>query len=216
MLALVAPLVAALLAVAPGPATSGPEGTVLEVPYRSQLDGSAYQAANCGPTSVAMALAYFGVDASLWEVRVRAMIQQGSWVSDEGGYSDDYGVFIHHLSDVVEGYGLRTQGLWRREGARLDRLRGWSADDIRRSVAAGQPVVAQVRYGSLPERGGSYRGDHYVLVHGFRGDAFVYSDPLDRGGGGPGVTIAEGDLLRAMDDASAPRSAFAVYARPAR
>ena len=30
-------------------------------PYRSQLDGSAYQEANCGPTAVGMALDAFGV-----------------------------------------------------------------------------------------------------------------------------------------------------------
>lgn len=213
MLALIAPLAAAIMTLAPVQATGGPGGTVLEVPYRSQLDGSAYQTANCGPTSVAMAMAYFGVDVPLWDLRVRAMIEQGSWVDDEGGYSDDYGVFIHHLSSVVESYGLRTQGLWTREGARIDRLRRWSAEDLRRSIQANQPVVVQVRYRGLPESAGSYTGDHYILVHGFAGDAFVYSDPLDRDGGGPEISVSAEDLLAAMDGASVPRSAFAVYAK---
>src|SRR5205814_9519215 len=38
---------------------------VLPLPYRSQLDGSPYAGANCGPTALSMVLAYYGIDASL-------------------------------------------------------------------------------------------------------------------------------------------------------
>jgi hypothetical protein len=68
---------------------------VLDVPYRNQLDGSAYALSNCGPTSLSMALAYYGIDVSPWDLRVRAMQAQQSWVDDEGGYSDHYGVFVY-------------------------------------------------------------------------------------------------------------------------
>jgi uncharacterized protein YvpB len=46
---------------------------VRDVQYCNQLDGSAYVLANCGPTSLAMVLAYYGIDASRWDLRVKAM-----------------------------------------------------------------------------------------------------------------------------------------------
>jgi Peptidase_C39 like family len=112
---------------------SGPlEAHVLNVPYRSQLDGSAYAMSNCGPTSLSMVLAYYGIDAPIWDLRVAAMQAQHSWVDDEGGYSDDYGVFVYNLASVAEVMGLRTTGLWTREGVRVDRLREWQASDFTR------------------------------------------------------------------------------------
>jgi uncharacterized protein YvpB len=191
------------------------ESVLLDVPYRSQLDGSPDATANCGPTTVAMLLAFHGIDASPWEVRVRAMQAQDSWVDSEGGYSDDYGVFIHHLATVVEGYGLRTEGLWHREGFRIDRLREWQPADVRNALREGHPVVVQVRYQSLPQRSEApYSGDHYIVVHGAGAGEFVYSDPYDRRGGGPGQIMTEEELARAMSEASIPRAAFAVYTRP--
>jgi uncharacterized protein YvpB len=191
------------------------ESVLLDVPYRSQLDGSPYETANCGPTSVAMLLAFHGIDASPWEIRVRAMQAQDSWVDSEGGYSDDYGVFIHHLATVAESYGLRTEGLWHREGFRIDRLREWQPADVRNALRVGHPVVVQVRYQSLPERSEvPYSGDHYIVVHGAEAGEFIYSDPYDRRGGGPGRIMTEEELARAMSEASIPRAAFAVYAPP--
>src|SRR6266850_7731795 len=119
---------------------------VLDVPYRNQLDGSAYALANCGPTSLAMVLAYYGIDASAWDLRVRAMKIQHSWVGDDGGYSDSYGVFVYNLAAVAEGMGLRVDGLWAREGGRVDRLRQWQPADLRRAILADQPVIVQVKY----------------------------------------------------------------------
>src|SRR5215216_502581 len=49
---------------------------VLQLPYRSQLDGSPYAGANCGPTSLSMMLAYYGIEASPWELRVKSMKAQ--------------------------------------------------------------------------------------------------------------------------------------------
>src|SRR4051794_32147179 len=45
----------------------------LTVPYRSQLDGSSYAEANCGPTSVAMALAALGKVDTLENLRTAAL-----------------------------------------------------------------------------------------------------------------------------------------------
>ena len=52
-------------------------------------------------------------------------------------------------------------------------------DEIRDHVTwARPPVIVQVRYRSLPGRGGAYYfGDHYILVTGVVGDGFLYNDP---------------------------------------
>jgi hypothetical protein len=192
------------------PGAAADQGLVLEVPYRSQLDGSRYALANCGPASLAMALAYFGVEASLWEVRVRAMQAQGSW----DDYSDSYGVFVHALAATAESYGLRSQGLWDREAGHVDGLHAWQAADLRRVVGQGHPVIVQVGFRWLPGRQGLRTPvDHYVVVHGVVLDAeqFVYSDPLDRQGGGPDQVISQADLLAAMAHASQPQAAFGIY-----
>ena len=87
---------------------AGPtDAHVLSVPYRNQLDGSAYALANCGPTALSMVLAYYGIDAPPGELRVRAMQVQHSWIDDDGGYSDDYGVFVYNLASVADVMGLR-------------------------------------------------------------------------------------------------------------
>lgn len=198
----------------PSAAAREAEASVLKLPFRTQMDGTPYAMANCGPTSVAMVLAYFGIEASNWDTRVLSMKTQGSWVGDPGGYSDSYGVFVQHLATVVQSYGLRTYGLWDRVGPRIDRLHQWTADDLRRAVTAGQPVIIQVRYRSMPGKASSsFPGDHYMVVHGFEGGTFIYSDPAYTGSAGSNLAIGEADLMYAMEAASAPRAAFAT-ARP--
>ena len=183
------------------------DGRVLSVPYRSQLDGSRYAQANCGPTALAMVLAYYGIDASLWDLRVRSMQAQHSWVDDDGGYSDDYGVFVYNLAAAGESFGLRADGLWQREGFHVDQLREWDARALRRQIAAGRPVIVQARYRMLPGvRNRNFADDHYVVVHGVLGAAFVYSDPIIGGD----ETIDADELLRAMSEASSPRVGFAL------
>lgn len=195
--------------------TETDERVLVSVPYRSQVDGSPYASANCGPVSVAMVLEHFGIHATSWDVRVRAMQAQGSWTDSEGGYSHSYGVFIQHLATVVQGYGLRTYGLWQREGTHVSDVRQWDAAAMRQALRDGHPVIVQVNYRTLPGREDiAYFGDHYMVVHGFEDGSFVYSDPMDRAGGGPSRLIAEGDLMRAMQRASNPRAAFAIYPRP--
>jgi Peptidase_C39 like family len=188
------------------------EQLVLSIPYRSQMNGSRYAAANCGPTSLAMVLAYYDIDASLWDVRVRAMQAQGSWIDSEGGYSDGYGVYVHYLANAAESYGLRIEGLWNKEGGRVDSLHQWQAADLRRVLRKGHPVIVETGYRYLPGRGSSHTTlDHYIVVHGVAADQFVYSDPMDRQGGGPDRVISEPDLLNAMAHARQPQAGFALY-----
>ena len=184
---------------------------VLDVPYRNQLDGSAYAQANCGPTSLSMALAYYGVDASTWDLRVSAMKAQHSWVTDEGGYSDRYGVFVYNLATVAQQLGFHADGLWDRDGGRIDHLHQWTAADLRRELLRDHPVIVEVQYRLLAAHSGSAAvDDHYILVRGTVGSDFVYSDPLGYGDHGPDEQISENDLMSAMARSSAPRAAFAL------
>jgi hypothetical protein len=184
---------------------------VLDVPYRSQLDGSPYALANCGPTALSMALAYYGIDDSPWDLRVRAMQAQHTWVTDEGGYSDSYGVFVYNLATVAEELGVHADGLWTREGGHLDSLHEWSPGDLRREVLADHPVIVEVEYRGLPAHGGSRAlDDHYIVVHGTAGADFIYSDPLGLGHGASAEEISEDDLFAAMAGSMAPRAGFAV------
>lgn len=205
---LVSVLLAATLWFWGGPNT---DAHVLDVPYRNQLDGSSYAFANCGPTTLAMAAAYYGIDASPWDLRVASMKAQHSWVTDEGGYSDRYGVFIYNLATVAEQIGLHANGLWNREGGHSGGLHVWQALDLRREIQADHPVIVQVEYRALPAHQSSRAmDDHFIVVHGIQGDDFVYSDPLGFGEDGPDQLISERDLLWAMDSADVARAGFAV------
>jgi hypothetical protein len=175
----------------------------LKVPYRSQLDGSAWAAANCGPTSVAMILEAHGVRASATEVRRQVMGLQGT------PNCADCGSFIEHLAGAVERYGLQPLRLNGGDG----KLRRWTLDDVRADLRAGHPVLPQVMYRQLPGREDApYWGDHYIVVTGIVGDFFLYNDPIDDGPG-YGRIIHADQLQRAMATSDFPMAAFATGAR---
>ena len=70
----------------------------------------------------------------------------------------------------------------------------------------------QVRYRSLPGRGGAYYfGDHYILVTGVVGDGFLYNDPIDIDGLGWDRVIS-GSSLRLAMNASDQRYAYSAVA----
>ena len=156
-------------------------------------------------------MGYYGVDTSTWDLRVRAMKAQHSWVTDDGGYSDGYGVFVYNLAAVAEQLGLHASGLWTRDGARADHLHEWQAAELRREILADHPVIVEVEYRSLPAHAGSSADDdHYIVVHGTVGTDFVYSDPLGSSNTDGPTTVSEADLIGAMARAVAPRAGFAV------
>ena len=170
-------------------------------PYRSQLDGSAYAAANCGPTATGMALEAFGVSVPARQLRAAALDAQHM-------YGNGVGTLITALAQVVQQNGLSAMDLRDDAGA----LRRWSLDDIRAHIQQGHPVIVQVRYRSLPGRGGVYYfGDHYILVTGVAGDGFLYNDPIDFDGLGWDRVISSAALRVAMN-ASDQRYAYTAVA----
>jgi hypothetical protein len=143
----------------------------LKVPYRTQLDGSGYASANCGPTTLGMALEAFGVNLPQPLLRSDVLVS-GELDPDD----DDAGTWIWALARVAERNGVRALGLYEEDGTTLRR---WSIDDVRANVRAGRPVIAQVVYRGLPGRENSnYYGDHYVVITGLMGDDFLYNDPI--------------------------------------
>jgi hypothetical protein len=180
----------------------------ISVPYRTQLDGSDFAEANCGPTVLGMALESFGVNRAAPDLR--------SQVLDSENFSEadtDAGSYIWALADVTREYGLQAGGLYDPDGS----LHHWTTDEIRSTVQRGQPVIVQVVYRALPGRETSgYYGDHYIIVTGLVGNNFLYNDPI----GGiqahevPGFDreMTPDQLQRAMraSDAEYAYSAFSV------
>jgi hypothetical protein len=123
-------------------------------------------------------------------------------------YGNGVGTLITALAGVVSENGLSALDLRDASGT----LRRWSLDDIRAHVRQGQPVIVQVRYRSLPGRGGAYYfGDHYILVTGIVGDGFLYNDPIDIDGVGWDRVISGATLSVAMN-ASDARYAYSAVA----
>jgi LysM repeat protein len=169
-------------------------------PYRSQLDGMAYADANCGPTTIAMALEAFGVSMSGGRLRQQALDAQHI-------YGNHVGTLLTALAQVVQQQGLSVLGLY--DGGGLHR---WSLDDIRAQIGRGHPVVVQVRYRSLPGRANVfYFGDHYILVTGVVSQGFLYNDPMNVDGIG-WDRVMSADRLRAAMNASDARYAYAAFA----
>jgi hypothetical protein len=175
----------------------------LNVPYRSQLDGSAYADANCGPTSVAMALDALGKREAVDSLRAAALKLQ------DLGRCDDCGTFIQHLAKVAESRGASTFGL--RDNP--DTFHSWTLDEIRDQLRQQRVVIPQVQFNKLPGRLNSpYGGDHYIVLVGIEGTSFIYNDPVDSDGRGYGRLITADQLEKAMAGAHGEfaRAAFAV------
>jgi peptidase C39-like protein len=142
----------------------------VNVPYRTQLDGSDYASANCGPTVLGMALESFGMNLPPPEVRGEVLNSENFDPSDT-----DAGSFIWALADVARDNGLQPHGLYDADGS----LHHWTMDEIRASLRSKQPVIVQVVYRGLPGREDSlYYGDHYIIITGLLGDQFLYNDPI--------------------------------------
>ncbi len=176
--------------------------TQVFAPYRSQLDGSPYAAANCGPTAIGMALAAFGVDAPPSELRAETLNNQHMW-------GNGTGTLITALADTIQQHGLQAIQLKDDDGS----IHRWSVDEVRDQVNQRHPVIVQTRYRNLPGRGGAYYfGDHYIVITGVVPGGFLYNDPIEDSGVGWDRVLSDDALTSAMDaaDRRYVQSAFAV------
>ncbi|MBI3891928.1 MAG: C39 family peptidase [Candidatus Wallbacteria bacterium] len=142
------------------PSTAPAPQVALEVPYRSQRWERPELASRiCCPTSLSMALSYFGVDRPTEEIALRCY----------DGAHDVFGNWPYAAAAAAElGF-----------DARVTRLRDWQA--VRRLLERGLPVIISVSF-----KGGELDGSpmqngtagHLILVRGLTGDGRVLvNDP---------------------------------------
>jgi hypothetical protein len=173
----------------------------LEVPFRSQKDGSRFQVSNCGPATLGMVLDGFGiVGQATDDLRFRSHTYQGTFGSRTG-------TALQHIARVGEDLGLSTYGLYSEPG----QFNVWSMDDIRGQLRLGRPVMALVRLYLLPGNEGiGARWGHYVLVTGVAENGFFYSDSLQTSpGDGIARRVPAEQLERAMHASLVPGQAVA-------
>ena len=177
----------------------------LPVPYRTQLDGSAYQSANCGPASIGMVLQAFGKYMPTTDLRRAANRMQGT----AGWY--DSGVALEVLTEIVSEHGLVPRGLFVPGGASRRGYVRWSMDDVRQALRNGDVMVPQVHLATLPGQEHSHRGvDHFIVIIGYDEDRFIYHDPAFNGGGGHSLWITEERLSLAWKRGDYPFAGFSV------
>ena len=178
----------------------------LAVPYRSQLDGSPYQDANCGPSSVGMVLAAYG--KAVPTLQIREYVNE---VQDTVGNYDS-GSFIESLWDATAHYGLEPSGLF--TGARGERgktaLRRWSTDEVRAELDAGHPLVRRSSTGHCRDAKKLYEGDHFIVLIGYAGDEVIYNDPMDKDGVGASRRMSWATLDRTWGTSAFPYAGLAV------
>jgi hypothetical protein len=183
------------------PATTEPGTIRLPVPYLSQLDGTSWAEANCGPTALGMAMATFGIKKSSADLRAETLDEQGMW-------GDSAGTLLDALARVAQDNNLVAVEMY--DG---DAFKHWTTDEIRDQLLQGRPVIVQVRFRGLPGREDRpYWGDHYIVLTGVAGDSFLYNDPIDSDGIGFDRSMSKARLQDAMraSDRRYTQAAFAL------
>jgi hypothetical protein len=153
----------------------------LDVPFRTQKDApKALSGEICSPTSVTMVMAYCGVD--------RPVVENALAIWD-----NEHGMFGNWGRAVARASELGLDG-W------LTRFRSW--DEVKRQVAAAQPVVASIRFkkGTFPSAVLPSTSGHLIVIRGFTaGGDVIVNDPASKEKGNGAVYRAE-ELGRAWFD----------------
>jgi hypothetical protein len=150
----------------------------LKVPFRCQKDEhKALSGEICSPTSVTMVLAFWGVDRPVAENALAIF--------------DDRHAMFGNWGRAVARAGELGMDAW------LTRFRDWDA--VKSQIAAGQPLVASIRFekGEFPSAVLKSTDGHLIVIRGFTpaGDVIV-NDPASREKGNGAVYRAD-ELARA-------------------
>ncbi|MFN8523599.1 MAG: C39 family peptidase [Chloroflexota bacterium] len=171
----------------------------LGVPFKTQIDGSGFAKVNCGPASLAMIFAAFGLDVEPQTIRDYVNYLTGD-------YNPADGTSLDALAKVAREAGLSSFDL--REG---DGYRKWTFDRIRDHVRAGHAVITLVKYRTLPGNGTSLsEWDHYIVITGIDGDDLIYNDSAFATNYGFNLLLSRQALERAWSYSSVPNHAVAV------
>ena len=176
----------------------------LGVPFRSQIDGGDFQYVNCGPASLTMVLAGFGLEVGPSQVRdyLNNLIDN---------FNTDLGTSLDVLSRIGKEAGLTPMDLYSDAGG----YRNWSTDAVRWHVQQGHPVITLVKYRNLPGHTGSLSEfDHYIVISGLTPNGFIYNDAAFATTLGYGLEISDVELEYAWDNSSIPHHALAMGLSP--
>ncbi len=156
------------------------QATRIQVPYRTQFDGSTYAWGNCGVAAISMVMAYYGQSWSTHVVREEINEMTGNW-------GTEVGVDWRYLQRAVEQRGFRVRGPVDRAGG----YQVWTLDDLRNETRQGRPVMLLVHYRSMPgHENDEWWGDHYILFLGLTSEGnVIYHDPGFPGSAGAYRTV---------------------------
>jgi hypothetical protein len=176
----------------------------LGVPFKSQMDGGNFQYVNCGPASLTMVLAGFGLEVGPSQVR-----DYLNFLIDN--FDTDLGTSLDTLSQIAKQAGLTPMDLYSDHGG----YRDWSTDAVRWHVQQGHPVITLVKYRNLPGHTSSLSTfDHYIVVSGLTPNGFIYNDAAFATTLGYGLEISDVELEYAWDNSSIPHHAVALGLTP--
>lgn len=158
-----------------------PAGTVLQVPWVSQLGpGAAYTRGDCGPACTTMWLHYYGLtNLTVDDCSSRTGLARGYRYTMPA-----------HLMNIMRYYGHETY--WR------DKL---DLEDLVDQIKDGEPCILLVEYDQLPialRYDKSYQYGHWILIVGYNNSEMVYHDPyFPSTAGGANIRILDNALLHA-------------------
>ena len=175
------------------------EDVLLDVPFRSALDGSHYADTNSGSAAIGMALDAYGFNAATPDLRSLANVLGRS-------YDWDQSPRLFYLVRVAEQSGLRGLGLYSGTRPAI-----WTIDDVRTRVRAGYPVLTMIR---PPEASGpgELGRERYVLIIGVQNNTLIYHDPAFPDTGGAQRTMTAEGLTKAWGGSpeSGQAAAFSI------
>jgi hypothetical protein len=140
------------------------DDALLDVPFRSAIDGSFYADTNSGSAAIGMVLESYGFSVPTADLRALANTL-------DRAYDVSQPPTLAYLVRVAEQAGLRSIGQY--QGSRPA---VWTADDVRARIRAGYPVVTMI----LPTDAGSDSppAARFVVVVGVKGSDIIYHDPM--------------------------------------
>jgi len=168
------------------------------------MDGGDFQYVNCGPASLTMVLAAFGLEVGPSQVRdyLNNLIDN---------FDTDLGTSMEVLSRIGREAGLTPMDLYSDQGG----YRNWSTDAVRWHVQQGHPVITLVKYRNLPGHTSSVsQFDHYIVISGLTPNGFIYNDAAFATTLGYGLEISDVELEYAWNNSSIPHHGLALGLSP--
>jgi hypothetical protein len=167
---------------------------LLDVPFRSAIDGSDYADTNSGTAALAMALESYGYTVSTADLRALANVLSRT-------YDVGHPPRIDLLARAAELASVRSIGLY--QGSRFAI---WSADEVRERVTAGYPVLTLIHPDDAQGEGELGR-ERYVLVIGHKDGNLIYHDPAYADKRGAARAIPLSSMTKVWANSSGPAQA---------